>query len=251
MQVHLSIAGTTYRADLGQPLDISLPLRFNEAGVNAWYAPWPAAEPVVAGSFVGSVARGGSVNFFEVRLNPHGNGTHTECVGHISPEQESVSRALDRYHFSARLVSLYPEPQAGGDRVITARQLSELLQPAEVEAVIIRTYPNDRRKLEANYSGSNPPYLEAAAAALLADYGVEHLLLDLPSVDREADAGRLAAHRAFWRYPQATRPAATITELIYVPDTIGDGCYLLQLAVPPFELDAAPSRPVLYALVAG
>ncbi len=246
MQAHFTIAGAAYRADLTRPIDISLPLRFNEQGVNAWYAPWPEAAPVEAGNFVGSVARGGSVNFFNVRLNPHGNGTHTECVGHITPEQHSVRRALTRFLFTARLVSLYPVRQADGDRVITAAQLAEVLQPGEVEAVVLRTLPNDDHKRHVNYSGANAPYLEAAAAALLADYGIEHLLLDLPSVDREEDGGRLAAHRAFWRYPEATRQEATITELIYVPNAVADGLYLLQLQLPAFELDAAPAWPVLY-----
>lgn len=30
---------------------------------------------------------------------------------------------------------------------------------------------------------------------------VKHLLVDLPSVDRENDGGRLAAHRIFWNLP--------------------------------------------------
>jgi hypothetical protein len=43
------------------------------------------AEPVRAGSWVGSVDGGSSVNCATVSLCPHGNGTHTECVGHVLP----------------------------------------------------------------------------------------------------------------------------------------------------------------------
>ena len=35
--------------------------------------------------------------------------------------------------------------------------------------------------------------------------------------------------------------------MIYVPDEVLDGDYLLELQVPHFINDAAPSRPVLYA----
>lgn len=84
---------------------------------------------------------------------------------------------------------------------------------------------------------------------------IEHLLVDLPSIDRTHDEGRLSAHRIFWglpagstRYTQAQRPRASVTELIFVPDSIADGRYLLDLQIAPFLSDAAPSRPVLYRL---
>ena len=81
---------------------------------------------------------------------------------------------------------------------------------------------------------------------LIVDRGVQHLLIDLPSVDPEEDAGALAAHHVFWQYPNATRTQATITELILVPDSVPDGRYLLDLNAAAFDADAAPSRPMLY-----
>jgi hypothetical protein len=41
-----------------------------------------------------------------------------------------------------------------------------------------------------------------------------------------------------------------VTELAYAPDAAPDGLYLLDLQVPAFVADAAPSRPVLYPLTA-
>jgi hypothetical protein len=78
---------------------------------------------------------------------------------------------------------------------------------------------------------------------------VKHLLLDLPSVDREEDGGVLAAHHAFWDHPGTLDLERTITELIHVPPTAKDGDYLLELQLPRIMNDAAPSRPVLYALM--
>ena len=84
---------------------------------------------------------------------------------------------------------------------------------------------------------------------LLVEKGVEHLLVDLPSVDREVDGGRLEAHRAFWGVPESPRHQCSITELIYMPSSAPDGMYVLHLSVAPMQNDAATSRPVLYPLV--
>jgi len=93
------------------------------------------------------------------------------------------------------------------------------------------------------------------AAAVLVGRGVQHLVVDVPSIDRAHDEGRLIAHRLFFGLPRgavqlaaATRPAATITELAFIPDALADGAYLLELQVPALAGDAVPSRPRLYAV---
>jgi hypothetical protein len=59
-------------------------------------------------------------------------------------------------------------------------------------------------------------------------------LIDLPSVDKEKDEGKLLAHKAFEcddvnDLNLDARLDATITEMIYVPDNVPDGSYLLNL----------------------
>lgn len=238
----------SYRADLSAPIDLSMPLRNGIDNANCFYAPPVAFWPVEAGSFIGSTERGGPVNFFNVTFNPHGNGTHTECVGHIAKERYVLRECLTEAHFRAKLVSLYPQKTDEGDRVLTRAQLEEVISKHEAEALIIRTFPNDALKLRTTYSGANPPYLHHEAAKYIADCGVQHLLLDLPSVDREEDGGLLLAHRAFWQYPEAVRESCTITELIYVSNEIKDGFYLLNLQTASFDLDASPSKPVIFAV---
>jgi hypothetical protein len=39
--------------------------------------------------------------------------------------------------------------------------------------------------------------LEEAAAGFIRECGIQHLLIDLPSVDKEKDEGKLLAHKAF------------------------------------------------------
>ena len=118
----------------------------------------------------------------------------------------------------------------------------------ETEGVIIRTLPNGIDKKARNYSGQNPAYLDSGAVQFLVENGCKHLVLDLPSVDRESDEGRLLGHKAFWTFPENPRMECTITELAYIPTDVKDGLFLLNLQVAPFENDAAPSRPVLYPL---
>lgn len=239
--------GRTIKADLHKGFDISIAI--SPAGVRAWYAEPPVIEPVRMGNWVGEVKQGGSVNFKNVFFNPHAHGTHTESVGHITPEGESVNGIVNRAFYVAELITVLPEQLDNGDFVITRRQLRTLLDGKTPEAVVLRTIANPEIKRTTNWSNTNPPYLAADAALLLAEMEVEHLLIDLPSVDREVDGGALSAHKTFWNYPENARRYCTITEMIYVPNDVFDGAYLLNLQTAAMENDAVPSRPVLYRIV--
>lgn len=255
MKVTLNFLGRSGTLDLTKGVDLSLPVRGDGANPTAWYLDPPRFEPVQMGDFVGSVESGKSAtNFRTFWYNPHAHGTHTECLGHITREVFSVNRALTSYFYSALVISVTPQIQLDGDHVITL----ELLQAAlvdyamPVEAIIIRTFPNDSDKRIKAYSHTNPPYLAVAATAWLVERGIKHLLIDLPSVDREEDGGALLSHKAFWQVENVHEPGknarydATITEMIYVPSEVRDGYYLLNLQTAPFENDATPSRPVIY-----
>jgi arylformamidase len=246
-------AGRIYSYDPAAPLDISLPLQPGEGQVNCFWAEPVQFDTIRVGSFVGSVALGGSTNYQRVHLTPHGNGTHSECYGHISPDPAvTLNQCLRRFLFVARLVSVAPRAQANGDFVVLLAdvQAAFMAQPdrAVPEALVLRTLPNEAAKRTRQYSGTNPTYIELALAEWLVEHNVQHLLLDLPSVDREEDAGQLLAHHAFWQYPAQPRREATITELIFVPDEVEDGLYLLNIQITSLELDASPSKPVLYRL---
>ena len=247
MKVKIEYEDIVYRADLNNPLDISIPLMAGENNVNAWYCSPVKIEPVIMGDWIGDVKQGGSVNFRNVFLNPHGNGTHTECVGHISREDFSLNQHLKTFMFIAELISVKPEANES-DKVITQKQLEKLCQFKNASALVIRTIPNSNEKKTQKYSNTNPPYLHHEAARWMVERNIKHLLLDLPSVDREKDDGKLEAHHAFWQYPHATRNDCTITELIYVDDSVSDGLYLLNLQITALENDASPSKPVLYKL---
>ncbi len=241
--------GKTLKADLSQPLDISIPLRAGEKGVTAFHIPAMRMEPFSMGSFTGAVAAGAGCNVNNIHYNPHGNGTHTETIGHITKKNFPVSDVFEKYFFTALLITAHPQADAEGNRVISLSDIQPALAGDVPEAVILRTMPNPASKMHQQYSGSNPAYLHHEAATALATRGVMHLLLDVPSVDREEDGGKLLAHHAWWQQPAAPRTRATITELIYVPDAIADGLYLLNMMVPGIDNDATASKPVLYRIL--
>lgn len=238
--------GKNYSIDLYQPIDISMSLSSSEQSASAWYVAPMKLETVVNGSWVGDVGQGGSVNFRNIHFNPHGNGTHTECVGHISRDFITINQCLTTFMFVAEVVTVLPKQLENGDFVINKRHLQEALGDQKPEAIVIRTLSNGLNKLVAQYSNTNPPYVLEDAILFLNDVGIEHLLIDMPSVDKESDGGQLAAHHAFWQYPYNTQLKKTITELIYVPNEVADGTYVLNLQIASFENDASPSKPILY-----
>lgn len=256
MIVSFEFSGKAFRADLSQPIDISIPL--SPDGPRAWYVDKMTIEPVMNERFTGSVENGGDVNFRNINFNPHGHGTHTETVGHIDNEIVSINKTLKNFFFDAQLITVEPQPFSGkeesfkkqGDRIITKTDVVKALGENTCTALIIRSIPNTAEKLSKNYADTNPAYFEPEALTFMREKGIKHVLTDLPSVDREEDGGKLLAHRAFWYGGRKDDSECTISEFIYVPDSVADGAYLLNLQIASFENDASPSKPVLYKLKA-
>ncbi len=244
-----------FEVDLSKPIDISISLSNTDENPIAWYIEKPVIEPVVFGDWIGKVAEGSSsTNFNNIFFNPHGHGTHTECLGHITKEFYSINQSLKQFFFLAELISVQPEQQ-NEDGIITKNQIGKALNGATPEAIIIRTLPNSSDKMSKKYSNTNPPYLSEDASIFIREKGIQHLLIDLPSVDKEHDQGKLLAHKAFWNVKDVNdlnpdaRINCTITEMIFVNNEIKDGSYLLNLQIGPFENDASPSKPILYSVL--
>src|SRR5690606_16537654 len=254
MKTTIQHQNKTYEINLAEPIDISLPVQNNEQNPIAWYLDQPEINPVVMGDFVGSVASGkSSTNFNNILFNPHGHGTHTECLGHITRDFYSINQALKQFVFVAELISVEPEAFEE-DFIITKFQIKNALNGIFPEALVIRTLPNVETKKQKNYSNTNPAYLTEEAVIYIREIGVKHLLIDLPSVDKEKDEGKLVAHKAFWNVKDTqnvnvdARFDCTITELIFVENDIQDGSYIINMQIASFENDASPSKPVLYKL---
>jgi hypothetical protein len=270
LELEFTTFGRRWQAELSAPVDLAITLQF-PGPQPRFFADAPAsAAPLRAGSFTGTVAGGSSCNCSVYTLSPHCHGTHTECVGHVTDDATALAGLTPVPPALALLLSVRPEPlgeaAAGSmgqrhatDPVITRAQLAVaaarwIRDPWT--ALVVRTLPNDPGKRHRLYEGPCPaPYFTSDAMQWIVERGVTSLVVDLPSLDRADDGGSLAVHRVYWGLPpnvldahQAKRGRALVTELAYVPDTATDGLYLLDLQVPAFAADAAPSRPVLYAV---
>jgi arylformamidase len=234
--------------NISNPIDISIPLDVKKENINAWGVEDPKIFPEKVDGHEISVASGAVVNFNNIHFNPHSHITHTECVGHITKEVHSVNKNLKYFIFLAEVVTVVPESD-GKDFFISEKQLKTALKNKKRDAIVIRTLPNLKDKKSMKYLNTNPPYLLEEAAIYLREKGIKHLLVDLPSVDKEKDGGALLAHNAFWNTAGKIRMNATITEFIYVPNEVEDGEYLLNLMIAPFENDATPSKPILYKII--
>ena len=268
MIISFQTNGADYQINTSEPLDISISLKFNGEQPNAYGVEIAKSKPCEAGELVGDTRRGGSCNFEQYTLIPHCNGTHTECVGHITNERISVRDCLQDAFVTAVLISVEPERFSetdetypfdlnDDDKLITRKSLEKFLNlKSEIrnpKSVIVRTLPNDKSKLTKTYLEEISPFFSNEAMQFLIENGVKHLLVDLPSIDRIFDGGKLSNHRIFWNVGEGsfetngeTQLGNTITELIYVADEIADGEYLLNLQIAPFSADAAPSRPLLF-----
>ncbi len=258
MKASVTSHSQTFDVDFSKPLDISITLTNTDENPIAWYIEKPKIEPVRFGSedseWIGKVLEGkSSTNFNNIFFNPHGHGTHTECLGHITKEFYSINDSLKTFFFLTELISVEPT-KVGEDLVITKEQIEKALNGKTPEAIVIRTLPNSVEKLSKKYCNTNPPYLDEKASEFIRKIGIKHLLIDLPSVDKEHDEGKLLAHKAFWNVKnienlnEDARLDCTITEMIFVKDEIQDGSYLLNLQIASFENDASPSKPVLYQI---
>jgi kynurenine formamidase len=254
MIVEININNRKYKVDYNKPIDLSLTSKVKNS-FKAWYVDEIKINTIKNDDFTGSVKDGGAVNFREILINPHGNMTHTESVGHISKEDVNVNKLLKAHNFLAQIITIKPQKKVNYsnkekkeiDEIIMPEQIKNKIQ-TNTQALIIRTQKNYTELTQKNYNHTNWPFLSESAADYIRNMGVEHLLIDQPSVDKEFDEGKLLAHRAFWNYPNELDLKRTITELIGIPDHVNDGKYLLNLTLANIENDAVPSRPIIYEL---
>jgi len=267
VEVRANIAEKIYEVYVNRPYDISIPVRFDEAQPSVFGTAPARTEPYKTDTFVGDVTQGGSCNCYTHHFTPHLNGTHTECVGHITSEKIAVYEIIQDSLIPATLITVSPREGKHEsntytpalrptDAVITQHMIHQALLGSNadfLEALVIRTLPNTPGKRTQHYGTYLPPFFSNEAMNYLLSYSVKHLLVDIPSIDRLDDDGKLTNHHAFWGLEPGSHTIEgkklspkTVTELIYVPEEVPDGLYLLNLQVAPIMADAAPSRPLLY-----
>ncbi|MDQ2068781.1 cyclase family protein [Natronospira bacteriovora] len=267
----LDWAGVRFDMNPARAVSLAITLDFDGPQPGFFGAPSARRKAMQSGGFTGDTRQGGSCNCEVLEITPHCNGTHTECVGHITEARATVSQQIGTVLCPALLLSIQPArldstedsgpgKADGSDPVISKKALEaawQLQAPATPpQALILRTLPNSPDKARRDWmEGPTPPWITREAAQWIVDQGIDHLLVDMPSVDRGDDDGELVTHRIFWGLPagsrkliEAERPQASVTEMIFAADAVLDGFYLLNLQYPDFSTDATPSKPLLHPL---
>ena len=263
MKAKISLKTIDFEVNFSKGNDISIPINFNGEQPNTYGVDIATSKPYQDGQFIGDTRKGGPCNFETYSFTPHCNGTHTECIGHITNERVSVLTSLNQEMIPATLVSVTPRNTTENytpdlnkeDLVITKEDLEMQLKdinPVFLQALIIRTLPNSDNKKSRDYMIVSPAFFSIDAMEYIVSLRVDHLLVDTPSVDRLLDDGHLSAHNVFWETKgkefNPNTQNKTITEMIFAPSSLEDGTYLLNLQIPAFVSDAAPSRPIIYKI---
>lgn len=283
MMITIELSAERYQLDITKPLSLAIPVEFilqknitsdkTEIQPNHFSANLASSKPMQAGPFIGDTEQGGSCNVNELTINPHCNGTHTETIAHICDLNHPYSKNIAEISHSPLmpcvLISIEPKPIKNTnesytpalqkeDLLITRSALESLLanySDIQLQCLVVRTLPNENNKCCQVYSQSNqPPFFSREAVNYLNTRGVEHLVLDIPSLDRLHDDGLLTCHHLFWQVEEGSHQAngkslvnKTITEMAYINNQLSDGFYFINIKVPLFITDAAPSNPVLYS----
>ena len=263
MKAEIEIGNKKYTVDFSKGIDVSIPLNFNGEQPNTYGVEKATSKPYQDGQFVGDTRKGGPCNFETYSFTPHCNGTHTECIGHITDKRISILSSLKEEMIPSTLISVTPRSTDENyipnlnteDLVITKEDLELHLKDINskfLKGLIIRTLPNYKSKKSRDYMKKTPSFFSIDAMEYIVSLGVEHLLVDTPSVDRLLDEGNLSSHNIFWETKgkefNSKTQNKTITEMIFASEEIKDGSYLLNLQIPAFVSDAAPSRPIIYKI---
>ncbi len=211
----------------------------------------PDNAPLKSNGFIGDIKQGGSCNVPVVSINIHCTGTHTECEGHVNDSDIKIVDVCPLGLIPALLITIEPELasetkdsyhiQLKKDLVITKDALKKTMSQ-EIKALIVRTVPNKESKKSRNYDLHPAPFFTNEAIDYIVSQGVEHLLVDLPSIDKADDGGLLGNHKRFFKYGK------TISEFLFIDNSINDGFGFLHIQIPNWSLDAAPSRPIFYSV---
>jgi len=268
-----------YKIDTNFYHDLSIYLDLNSkekklAQANSFAVEYAESHPWQSGDFIGDTRRGSPVNFDKVSFIPHCNGTHTECIGHITDQRINFNDHKRDFFSLANLITLKPIssqksketyfPKLGDDDlIITKKDLESVLESVlenrkvNYKSLIIRTLPNDESKKTRNYDQKNKaPFFTNEAMEIISDLEIDNLIVDIPSIDRADDDGHLSNHRIWWGLELGSKKPngknknlRTITEFAYIANRIVDDIYILNLQTINFSGDAIASRPIIYPIL--
>tara|TARA_B100000941_G_scaffold290847_1_gene275227 strand:+ start:7654 stop:8463 length:810 start_codon:yes stop_codon:yes gene_type:complete len=269
MVINLIHQGNNYNINSKDVFDISIPVDFNGQQPNFFNVDKSTIKPFKTEDKYWSVSEGASCNVYTISMNIHCSGTHTESVGHLLKNLGDIGNLLKKPFMPAILITVklknfgscddsYHCEVANDEKIISHDEIVHQYEKYikyKPEVLVVRTTPNRKTKKYLNYKKDIPPFFSNNAISYIRKMKIKHLIVDIPSVDRASDNGILGNHRIFWNNNNNLKSEInpnsknTITEMAYIPNSIKDGMYFINLQIPHFKSDAAPSRPLLYKIL--
>ena len=252
-----------YKIDLNKFYDLSIPISMDSKSPSFYdEKPLKIKYYKDGNGKVWNLNEGSSCNVPVIDLNIHCGSTHSECRSHITKENIYISDILDNSFIPCLLISLVPQNKLGNDSyhynidsndfIIDKLALYNKLnnfKNSNIKALVVRTLPNDIDEIILkNYDSDPNCFFSNEAIKYLVSFGIEHLVVDTPSIDKLNDGGTLGNHKIFWDLNKKGNKN-TITELAIIKNEINDGQYLLCLNILNLKLDASPSRPLIYPIL--
>ena len=192
-------------------IDLSLSNAFDGKNPIFFNSNNPKSTYPVDKNFIGKISEGGTCNVPSISLDIHCSGTHTECEGHVNDSNIFINQVCPKNLVPSTLISVSASEAARcsdnyhvkydkDDLVVTKSHLIKKLKGKNtyLESLIIRTLPNSHEKKTRNYDQHPAPFFSNDAINFLIDLGVKHLLVDLPSLDKSNDHGKLGNHHIFF-----------------------------------------------------
>ena len=109
MDAKFLIDNKGYSLDFSKFHDLSIPINFNGEQPNTYGVDKAISTAYEDGKFIGDTRKGGPCNFETYSITPHCNGTHTECIGHITDKRISILSSLNSALFPSTLISVLPK----------------------------------------------------------------------------------------------------------------------------------------------
>jgi len=255
MKISIEHNNKDFIVDTSLGVDISIPTDFkNNIGPKFYDKSPPSVNYYKTSNHEYNLDKNKSCNVPIINLNIHCSGTHTESAKHILKDASPINKIKCPTFIACQLISVLPEQSLkeeyhaeidNKDQLITKEQLMKSLgdNSSFNEGLIIRTMPNGNSKKNRDYNLEEHPFLTNDAILYIEEIGVKHLIVDIPSIDKYDDGGKLGNHHIFFN-----NKSNTLTELAFIPNECKDGKYFLSLNISNFSLDAAPSRPVIFSI---
>lgn len=204
---------------MGKWIDITQPLESN-------IAHWPEDEPFAYNKTVNK-EDSGSVNIGKISMSTH-IGTHVDAPFHFTNDGEKIIDIdIERYIGKCTIIDIKDYPE------IDATILKKKVQKPTQRLLIKTNLPNRPERFP-----DDVPPVTPDGAAYMAEWGVQLVGVDTPSVD-DIDSKDLPGHHALYEHD------IYILENVML-DHVSEGEYeLIALPLAMKEADGSPVRAVI------